>query len=442
MSGMIYAIISNIPESYHSADLRNFFSEMVERVKFKCFHYRHRPELRNVSNEADVTAPVQKPKTFCCVIKLKQDLLTELINKYSGRHWIDGNGDTLNTKCYISKVKVKGEVEQQLDHSETQPSNEPVELSELDLLLLKELKPPRLMPNGNVGTPTKYFLQLIRRCKMPPRLITKLGLNFGVKNFKGRYGRVPYNYGLTTVPANRLPCESDFQAYSASGKLLTDYHMPPPPPVMEAEDAEKEDSSSGEDNDTCEEWERHISLHEDVTEQERTKERLYEEEIELKWEKGGSGLVFYTDAQHWDSLKGDFDERTTDDWDVDTSVYYIKNGGDRDSKELAQMRLEKRRRKRGPESVFDKKIGSFEKHTKGIGRKLMEKHGWIEGEGLGKSTKGITEALGNEGKRPYDKSGFGYRGEKLCRNPVPAPRKHFISTIYDKPSTVEIIDPD
>ena len=26
---------------------------------------------------------------------------------------------------------------------------------------------------------------------------------------------------------------------------------------------------------------------------------MFESEIELKWEKGGSGLVFYTDAQFW-----------------------------------------------------------------------------------------------------------------------------------------------
>ena len=31
---------------------------------------------------------------------------------------------------------------------------------------------------------------------------------------------------------------------------------------------------------------RHEALHEDVTEQERTKERLYEEEEEVVWEKG------------------------------------------------------------------------------------------------------------------------------------------------------------
>lgn len=59
-----------------------------------------------------------------------------------------------------------------------------------------------------------------------------------------------------------------------------------------------------QDNDTCEEWERHEALHEDVTKQDRVEERLFEEEIELKWEKGGSGLVFYTDAQYWQENNG------------------------------------------------------------------------------------------------------------------------------------------
>lgn len=42
----------------------------------------------------------------------------------------------------------------------------------------------------------------------------------------------------------------------------------------------------------------------DPSNQERNNERLFEEEIELKWEKGGSGLVFYTDAQYWKQQEG------------------------------------------------------------------------------------------------------------------------------------------
>lgn len=58
-----------------------------------------------------------------------------------------------------------------------------------------------------------------------------------------------------------------------------------------------------------------------MTGQERTKEQLFEDKIELKWEKGGSGLVFYTDAQFWDAKEGDFDAKTADDWDIDTNMY-------------------------------------------------------------------------------------------------------------------------
>ena len=65
-----------------------------------------------------------------------------------------------------------------------------------------------------------------------------------------------------------------------------------------------------QDDDRCEEWERHEALHEDVTSQERCKERLFEEEIELKWEKGGSGLVFYTDAQYWQEEEGGMQKYT------------------------------------------------------------------------------------------------------------------------------------
>jgi hypothetical protein len=51
--------------------------------------------------------------------------------------------------------------------------------------------------------------------------------------------------------------------------------------------------------------------------------------MEIVWEKGGSGIVWYTDAQKWKETEGDFDEQTTDDWDVDYSVYSEENGGDK-----------------------------------------------------------------------------------------------------------------
>lgn len=32
-------------------------------------------------------------------------------------------------------------------------------------------------------------------------------------------------------------------------------------------------------------------------------------------------------SQYWKAQEGDFDEQTTDDWDVDMSVYYEKDAG-------------------------------------------------------------------------------------------------------------------
>jgi hypothetical protein len=50
---------------------------------------------------------------------------------------------------------------------------------------------------------------------------------------------------------------------------------------------------------------------------------LFEEEV--TWEdacdKGdNSGLVMYTDGLFWNARRGDFDERTADDWGIDHSL--------------------------------------------------------------------------------------------------------------------------
>jgi hypothetical protein len=36
-------------------------------------------------------------------------------------------------------------------------------------------------------------------------------------------------------------------------------------------------------------------------------------------------LLFFSCVQLWKAKEGDFDEQTTDDWDVDMSVYYEKD---------------------------------------------------------------------------------------------------------------------
>ena len=154
-----------------------------------------------------------------------------------------------------------------------------------------------------------------------------------------------------------------------------------------------------------------------------TKERRFEEKMEVTWEKGGSGLVFYTDEQFWrEQGHGDSDE--ADDWDVDMEGYEVEGRGDLDNREAIDMqrnddlrearisgsafkRRPKKKKKTGKEASAT--IGGFESHTLGVGRRLMEKQGWRDGAGLGSKLAGISrpvEATGSLGR-----SGLGFKGD-------------------------------
>jgi hypothetical protein len=119
-----------------------------------------------------------------------------------------------------------------------------------------------------------------------------------------------------------------------------------------------------DDNGGVEEWDRHNALHNDVQsnrshgdgqadsrffgyipeggdleQQGGVKETTFEDEVELVWEKGGSGINFYTDAAYWKAQEGDFDEKNTDDWDVDMSVHYDKDVGPRGHDKVRQSHI-------------------------------------------------------------------------------------------------------
>lgn len=510
-----YAVINNIPSSYHSADLRKFFSQFVESEDFQCFHFRHRPEHQSVRKSDGVSSDSEHSKetkptditTYCCIIKVKETRFLELIRTYHQRHWQDHNGDSMQNRCLISRLKTSSSSTQPspslnprtesstaayITRGERKsiPSNREVFRAE-DLLNLPELRPPSIMPNGNVGTPTAHFLRLINECRLPASIIKKLQLDFPKSKTKGKYGSVPFDYqtkGSAFINSDSCSSESqslsgesrkDHKASSATHTKLNidstteiNFHLAGEKETQRVEeptykklrrekklerkatkrlmaenieekmiDAEKGGSDSGDDNDTCEEWERHEAMYDDVTNQERNKERLYEEEMEIVWEKGGSGLVFYTDAQYWEEKEGDFDEQTADDLDVDMSIYYEKGSGDKDIRDFVDIRREQRRR-RGAEETdrFTIGIGKFEQYTKGFGRKIMEKQGWKDGCGLGSSVQGMADALENDGQNPRNKKGLGYHGEKLVRY---APkrrrdeRKVLISTMYDSPSQAD-----
>ena len=206
------------------------------------------------------------------------------------------------------------------------------------------------MPNGNVGTPLSKFKELIRASKLPPYVIKKLDLNFSSCKSKKKYSNVPLDYkslerrrsGFAAALGNdkkeRIPdtvkdtTQDELQENKASSCTSAQGGKDSDSENEEIYDSHENDANGEHQDDdnigsnvgdeVAEEWDRHESLHNDVTSQERTKERLFEEDIELKWEKGGSGLVFYTDAAFWKQQEeADFDEETVDDWDVDMEIY-------------------------------------------------------------------------------------------------------------------------
>jgi len=265
------ALVSNIPASYHTADLRRFFSDWVEKEKITCFHFRHRIEKRQSDSEKDsntnqpssstnnrnvsssysqqVTARVHKVReddkessadkssrqneiitTCCCLVKIPSDSLDEFITSFHRKHWLDSQDCEMVVRCLVAKIA----------------SDE-----QRDLKSMPELRPPNIMPRGNVGTPTKFFLDAIRDCRLPAKLIGKLKLEFPKGRHK-KYGSVPFQYeerrgkiitNLTSINRRKL------QDLNSKGPQV--------------EDA-KDNSDPEDDDDTCEEWERHEALHDDV----------------------------------------------------------------------------------------------------------------------------------------------------------------------------------
>ena len=64
------------------------------------------------------------------------------------------------------------------------------------------------------------------------------------------------------------------------------------------------------------------------------------------------------------------EEKDTDDWDVDMSVYYEPGSGDKDARDMVTMRRETRRRSgrqfphNADDETFEAGIGKFERHSK------------------------------------------------------------------------------
>ncbi len=182
-SNSSFFLIGNIPASLHAADLRAFFSRLIEGGVFLCFHYKHRPEH---SKDGAATTTSDTP-TKCCVAVLKKGREEErdFFKDYSNKNWFGSNGDPLRSKVRIQSLTV-------VNKDKTPHATSAMLWS--DLRPLSELNPPSLMPQGNVGTPLQTFMGLIQSCKLPTHIIKKLRLEFPKSRSTRRYGAVKLDY--------------------------------------------------------------------------------------------------------------------------------------------------------------------------------------------------------------------------------------------------------
>jgi hypothetical protein len=108
-----YVLVGNIPSKFHSVDLRSFFSQFIETEKFDCFHFRHRPEVLKRKTDIEkgahigLTSDFIKRKTTCCVVRLKDEFVKELLHIYDGENWTDKDGKLCAQKAVISRIIIK-----------------------------------------------------------------------------------------------------------------------------------------------------------------------------------------------------------------------------------------------------------------------------------------------------------------------------------------------
>ena len=125
MDGSQFFVVGSIPSFFHSANLRNHFSHFVEKEHFRCFHYRHRPEVCRPSRlkaqdpigpgpDGSVTSTSlsssfsgrTRNTTHCCVVAVEGLFGKAFVEKYHNKNWSYLDGRLLPGKVRISTLNV------------------------------------------------------------------------------------------------------------------------------------------------------------------------------------------------------------------------------------------------------------------------------------------------------------------------------------------------
>ncbi|VDM20846.1 unnamed protein product [Hydatigera taeniaeformis] len=379
--------ITDIPTSLKTADLRRIFSQHIEAGAFECFHYRHRPASSHITlaPHSSISAKMllrilrrhRSRRTINCtaLIAIKPDNTQKILNTLEDSWYTDAKCGNF-APCKLHRVR----------HA--------VPLLET-LKKLCEFSPPSWMPQGNVGTPISHFISLIRSCRLGSDIIRGLKLDFSCLRSNRKYGTVPYVYPdnePTLGPITNMKDAIDVEDLKTQSGLVL--------------------SNPVDVDQIAEEWDRFEALHNDPYDVDRSSKHSlkYESRIKLKWEKGGPGLVHYTDEMFWrerESVRRDefFDEPSSFDWDINLHQYsddeglsFAGPGGpDLDSKQLSQ--------------ILDDPIEECVKpFLSAYGAKIMQNQGWRRGTRLGDpKRRGLLEPITSEdGSVSTNRSGLGF----------------------------------
>ncbi len=106
-SSSSFLLVGNIPGRFRSSDLRAYFSQLIEKNSFLCFHYRHRPERLAASDTHDSapSAP-SAPRSCCCVVAVIKGAEGELYRLYHDKNWAYPDGELLRARVRVSNLAI------------------------------------------------------------------------------------------------------------------------------------------------------------------------------------------------------------------------------------------------------------------------------------------------------------------------------------------------
>lgn len=267
-----------------------------------------------------------------------------------------------------------------------------------------EFQTPPYLPNGLVGTPTATIHANIAH--LPTSLLHRLHVR-------------PVAQVVMNHPFRYTYADSSDSRRTRTEEAVGD--SPERPYLQQAAD-----------DDAQEEWDRDLDLGVRSTafDSGRGLGKVgdgirYEEEVERTWDKGdGSGLVTFTDDQHHDANRGDFDERTTDAWDVDNDDDDEPLEEDSEEERLRAVSRDRRaeimrERSAAADVVLheDRRLAqqaasaacdaaSTAWTRTSFLSNMMSRMGYVPGQGLGKQNQGIAHAI--QPVQRGDKVGLGF----------------------------------